>query len=95
MLEDLWHLRECYGQARSFRDVGIQALAAQARTARWEAYKDGGLHFRNRVKIMRHDFVTVEFIGRMRTWHGWYRRSHVILLDGVASQLRSLRLDGE
>jgi hypothetical protein len=29
--EDLWHLCECYGQAKSFRSVRITALSAQAR----------------------------------------------------------------
>ena len=34
--EDLWHLRECYGQAKSFRSIRIAAWSAQVRAATLE-----------------------------------------------------------
>ena len=92
---DLWQLHECYGQSRSFRSIAIQALAAQARTARWEAFAHGGLHYRTRAKILRHDLATAEYMGRARVWHDWYRRSHVLLLDGVSARLRKLGIDAD
>jgi hypothetical protein len=87
--EDLWHLHECYGQARSFRSVEVQALAAQARVARFELESKGGLRINTRAQALRHLLNTGEYVGRRIPWKDWYERSHVLLLDGALARLNS------
>jgi hypothetical protein len=85
--QDLWHLRECYGQAKSFRSIRIAAWSAQVRAATLEDLsRDEKLQ--NRAVYLRHLFHSAEFFGRRLIWRDWYNRSHVLVLVGAVDKLR-------
>ena len=92
---DLWQLKECYGQTRSFRSVSVQALAAQARVYRYESISNDGLEIEARSKQLQHDLQTGNYLGRRRVWQDWYKRSHILLLASVPARLATLGISGD
>jgi hypothetical protein len=85
--EDLWHLKECYGQARSFRSVRMMALASQARVAAVENLTVRGRCLKVRAADLDELLIKGEFIGRRMIWKDWYQRSHVFVLRNATEQL--------
>lgn len=82
---DLWHLRESFGQTRSFASVELTALAAQVRVATWEAFASGGLRVARTAENLRRNISATHFYNRLQLWHSWYQRSHVqTLAEAVA-----------
>ena len=84
--EDFWHLRECYGQARSFRSIRVAALSAQVRVATLDDFGCDG----DSLSVRATRLETLEFMGRRRLWRDWYRRSHVLTLVKALDRLKQL-----
>jgi hypothetical protein len=93
--EDLWHLKESYGQARSFRSVQMMALTSQARVATVENLTVRGRCLKMRAADLDKLLLTGEFIGRRRVWKDWYQRCHVLVLRNALQQLlvRGIQLE--
>ena len=83
----LWHLRECYGQAKSFRSIRIAAWSAQVRTATLEN-RSRVESLTSRAGHLRQLFHSAEFMGRRLVWREWYDRSHVLVLANALSELK-------
>ena len=88
--EDLFYLKELYGQTRSFKSIEAVALAAQVRVATWEATNAGGLRVMERACLLRDLFGTAEYMGRRNIWSSWYANSHILILERALSQFEAL-----
>jgi hypothetical protein len=88
--EDLWYLKELYGQQRSFKSIGAMAFAAQVRVATWEAATAGGLRVKERARTLRELFNNADYIGRRRAWPNWYANSHILTLENAVSKFEAL-----
>ena len=84
MPEDLFRLRDVWGQAANFRDLHKTALAAKVRVATFENNAHGGLHVATRARRLR-DLFSNAVLGphrdRRRIWQDWYDRNPLLVLN--------------
>ena len=88
--QDLWFLRESYGQARSFTHIAATSWASQVRVSEWEARATGCLKINSRARRLGHVFGLVEYLGRRACWKDWYSRSHILVLEAAMLNFEGL-----
>ncbi len=78
--EDLWSLKELYGQTRSFNRLAHMAQASQLRVAANEKWSQHGGQLGPRAKRMSDLQARTDFAARRYMWGDWYARSHLLVL---------------
>ena len=78
--EDLWNLKESYGQARSFHSVAVMVWASKSRVATLENMRKRGAAVETRAKELDDVLNTSDYMGRRTVWRDWYARSHILIL---------------
>ena len=92
--QDLWHLRECYGQHASFRSLETMALSAKVRVATYEPLTLHGASLRQRAANLRFCLANTERFDRLARWSAWYKGSVLLVLVGALDGFRKFGFDG-
>jgi hypothetical protein len=90
--DDLWYLKECYGQARSFHSVRVMAWASKVRVATLENMRRRGATIEARAKELDDFLHTSEYLGRRTVWRDWYAKSHILILAKAVNELAGIGL---
>ena len=85
--EDLWSLKEHYGQTASCRSIGHTAKAAQLRVRTWDpACK--AWHFRQDSRDLKLALSSPNQLYNRARWDDWYSRSFALTLDNNKAEFK-------
>ncbi len=84
--EDLWYLKECYGQTVGFQSLKTMALAAKVRVATYEPLSLPGKSLRRRAYDLRVCMNGTEKFDRLARWSCWYNASPVFILTAAVNE---------
>ena len=88
--QDLFRLKDCYGQAANFRSLRHATLAAKVRVCRFENQAHGGLRVRTRARQLRALVATSKRTVRAATWNDWIQNNPLLVLDGALNHCSTL-----
>ena len=86
--EDMFYLKDFFGQTLSFKSVRHVALAAKLRVAVLE-----DLRVEQRAADLETAMNATDHIDRLSRWWAWYQSSHIFCLARAVKQARSLGVD--
>ena len=87
--EDLFYLREFFGQTLSFKSIRHVSLASKLRVAVLD-----GLSVKRRARELQQAFASTPHLDRLAQWHEWYHSSHLLVLDRALLEASALGVDG-
>jgi len=90
MPEDLFRLKDLYGQSMNFRDLRTTAIAAKVRVSVYENSAHGGLRINERAVRLRHIWVSAERPGMV--WHQWIQANPIFVLEAARQQAADMDL---
>ena len=82
---DLYYLKDCFGQVRSFVDPLAVSVAARLRVAAYENVASGGLKIRKRASQLRRYLAENPPLH----WHGWYADAAVFVVEDAFCEFES------
>ncbi len=88
--EDLWYLRDNYGQTLNFRSLSVMSLAAKVRVAVYEPLRFKGLSLQRRAYGLRNCLSSTEYFDRLAVWADWYRRAAVLVLTKAVNDFERM-----
>lgn len=90
MPEDLFRLKDQYGQSMNFRDFRTTAIAAKVRVSVYGNSAHGGLHINDRAARLRRIWRSSERPGTV--WHQWLQTNPIFVLESARQQVEALNL---
>ena len=88
--QDLWYLKDCYGQTCNLHRLSTMALAAKVRVATYEPLSVSGMSLSGRARRLRADMASTTFFDRRAHWRGWYEGAAVFVLTSAVSTFARL-----
>ena len=80
--EDLWRLKQCYGQSNSCKSLHHTTVAAQLRVRRWDPSCRNPTYELDVEDLCRALSQARNEVNRLR-WASWYERSFALTLEGT------------
>ena len=86
--EDLWSLKESFGQSQSFKKLDTTALAAQTRVATFDKACLPRDQFAKNHKVIIRAINNMENLHNFSRWNHWYRNAYILRLFKTRDHIR-------